>query len=108
MLYEVITSFTVASIANLGKHQFKVISTKTDGIEGVSFQNFEIFSRLTPELYSFEIVHTYPHSTDHFTQGLEVHNNRITSYNVCYTKLLRLLLRKPKEPLQAMQNILTV
>lgn len=69
-------SFTVPSISSLGKHQFKVVATKTDGVEGVSFENFEILSRITPELYSYEIIHTFPHNTEHFTQGLEVHENK--------------------------------
>jgi len=69
-------NYDCGAIASLGKHQFKVISTKTDGVEGVSFENFEVLSSITPELYSYDIVHTYPHNTEHFTQGLEIHNNK--------------------------------
>ncbi|PTN08918.1 glutaminyl-peptide cyclotransferase [Mangrovibacterium marinum] len=69
-------NYQVKSISSLGKHQFKVIATKTDGVEGVSYKNFEVFSRVKPQLLRYEIVHTYPHNTDHFTQGLEVHNNK--------------------------------
>jgi glutaminyl-peptide cyclotransferase len=69
-------SYTLASASGLGKHQFKVVATKTDGTEGISFKNFEVLSSITPELYSYEIVHTYPHDIGHFTQGLEIHDHQ--------------------------------
>jgi glutaminyl-peptide cyclotransferase len=58
----------------IGKHQVKLIATKTDGIEGVSFQSFEVVSDIVPEMFTYEVVRTYPHSTEHFTQGLEIHD----------------------------------
>jgi len=57
-----------------GKHQFKVVSTKTDGVEGVNFQSLEVVSDIQPELLTYEVVRTYPHHTEHFTQGLEIHD----------------------------------
>ncbi len=62
-------------LKELGKHQIKVIATKTDGLEGVYFKTFEVMSDIQPELYTYEIVKIYPHNTDHFTQGLEIHND---------------------------------
>ncbi|WP_372774541.1 glutaminyl-peptide cyclotransferase [Mangrovibacterium sp.] len=73
---EEIFNFTISKLNALGKHQIKVVSTKQDGEEGVSFQTFEVLSNQEPELYSYEIVNTYPHDTNHFTQGLEVHENQ--------------------------------
>ncbi|WP_163715415.1 glutaminyl-peptide cyclotransferase [Mangrovibacterium lignilyticum] len=69
-------SYPALPLNSLGKHQLKVIATKTDGVEGISFRTYEVVSNSTPELYSYEIVHTYPHNTEHFTQGLEVHENK--------------------------------
>ena len=59
-----------------GKHQVKVIARRTDGAEGVSFNSFEVLSDLIPEQDSYEIENVYPHNTDHFTQGLEIHNGK--------------------------------
>lgn len=69
-------SYTIPALTQLGKHQLKVVATKTDGVEGVAFKTIEVASDLVPELFGYEIVQTYPHNTDHFTQGLEVHNNQ--------------------------------
>lgn len=69
-------TYAMPRLADLGKHQLKVIATKTDGTEGISFQNFEVLSDVTPEQFTYEIVNTYPHNTEHFTQGLEIHNNK--------------------------------
>lgn len=57
-----------------GKHQIKIVSTKTDGVEGVSFQSLEVVSDIQPEMLTYEVVRTYPHDTEHFTQGLEFYN----------------------------------
>lgn len=65
-------SYTVAAFKEVGKYQLKVVSTKTDGVEGVNFYTFEVLSDLEPESYTYEIVKEYPHNTDHFTQGLEI------------------------------------
>lgn len=69
-------NYPALALNSLGKHQLKVIATKKDGVEGTSYQTLEVVSNLTPELYTYEIIHTYPHNTDHFTQGLEVHQNK--------------------------------
>ncbi|MFV0378789.1 MAG: glutaminyl-peptide cyclotransferase, partial [Mangrovibacterium sp.] len=69
-------SFLIPKLENLGKHQLKVLATKTDGIEGVNFKTIEVVSNLEPEQYGYEIINTYPHNTEHFTQGLEIHNNQ--------------------------------
>ena len=71
-----IFSFPVSNLTELGKHQLKVVSTKKDGVEGINFQSFEVVSNLVPEQYTYQIINTYPHNTEHFTQGLEVHENQ--------------------------------
>ncbi|MEI8112143.1 MAG: glutaminyl-peptide cyclotransferase [Bacteroidia bacterium] len=67
-------NFTVKKFENIGKHTLKAVSVKDDGIEGVYFKNFEVFSDIVPEEYGYEIVKTYPHNETFFTEGLEIHN----------------------------------
>lgn len=69
-------AYSIPVLDALGKHSIKVLATKTDGIEGVTFHSYEVVSDLEPEQYGYEVVNTYPHSVDHFTQGLEIHNNK--------------------------------
>lgn len=38
--------------------------------------NIELKSSVKPELYSYQIVNTFPHDTSAYTQGLEYHNGR--------------------------------
>jgi hypothetical protein len=58
-----------------GKHQIKIVSVKTDGVEGINFHSLEVVSDNSAMKCSLiEVVHTYPHITEHFTQGLEFHN----------------------------------
>lgn len=59
---------------NLGKHTLKAVSVKTDGVEGVYYKTFEVLSDIIPEQLSYEIVQTYPHNQDFFTEGLEFHD----------------------------------
>ena len=68
-------NFPVNRLNNPGKHQIKVVATKKDGTEGINFYSFEVLSDIQPEMLSYEIIKTYPHNTDHFTQGLEIHND---------------------------------
>lgn len=69
--------YSVRELDRMGKHQVKIVATKTDGVEGVSFRSFEVLSDLQPEQLTYEIVRTYPHNTEHFTQGLEIHDGML-------------------------------
>lgn len=69
-------SYSMPDLNKLGKHTIKILATKTDGVEGVNFKSFEVVSDIIPEEYSYEVVNTYPHNIEHFTQGLEIHNNK--------------------------------
>ena len=69
-------NYSIPNLDELGKHNIKVLITKTDGVEGVSFKSYQVVSDIIPEEYGYEVVKTYPHNTDHFTQGLEIHNNK--------------------------------
>jgi glutaminyl-peptide cyclotransferase len=69
-------SYSMPKVEELGKHSIKAVATKTDGVEGINFSNFEIVSDIEPDLFGYEVVKTYPHSTEHFTQGLEIHEGK--------------------------------
>ena len=62
---------------NLGKHILKVVSTKTDGVEGIYYQAFEVLSDIITEQYGYELVKSYPHNKTSFTEGLEIHGGFI-------------------------------
>lgn len=66
-------AYRMKQFKTLGKHQVKVVAAKTDGVEGVSFHSLEIFSDIEPEILGYEIINSYQHNTEHFTQGLEIH-----------------------------------
>ncbi|MEL7585774.1 MAG: glutaminyl-peptide cyclotransferase [Prolixibacteraceae bacterium] len=67
--------YLIKNFKTLGKHQIKVVATKSDGVEGVSFQSLEILSDIEPEMFGYKIINSYPHNTEHFTQGLEIHQD---------------------------------
>lgn len=64
---------TLKKFKSLGKHTLKVVATKTDGVEGTYYKTFEVYSDISPEQFTYEVVQTYPHNAEFFTQGLEFH-----------------------------------
>ncbi len=69
-------NYSISSLKQLGKHNIKVIATKTDSVQGINFKSFEVVSDIKPEEYTYEVVNSYPHNTGHFTQGLEIYKNQ--------------------------------
>jgi len=67
-------SARVSKFESLGKHTIKAVATKTDGVEGVYFKDFEVYSDIVPENYGYEVVQSFPHNDSFFTEGLEIHN----------------------------------
>jgi len=67
-------NYSLKKFDKLGKHTLKVQATKTDGLEGVYYKNFEVFSDVIPVQYGFELIQTYPHNENSFTEGLEIYN----------------------------------
>ncbi len=61
----------------VGKHIVKVTATKTDGVSGNNYEEILVTSDVKPVQYSYQIVASYPHDTNHFTQGLEFHDNML-------------------------------
>lgn len=67
-------SHTLKQFQKTGKHTIKAVSVKTDGVEGVYYKSFEVLSDLVPETYGYELVQSYPHNDDAYTEGLEIYN----------------------------------
>ena len=68
-------NYQLKPVMSLGNHELKVIAQKTDGVKGINFKSVEVVSDVVPARLTYEVIHTYPHSTKHFTEGLEIHNN---------------------------------
>lgn len=56
--------------STLGTHQFKAILF-TSGQEITLQQDIVLLSDTAPEIFTYEILNTYPHDSSAFTQGLE-------------------------------------
>ena len=67
-------TYSMKKFENIGKHTIKVQATKTDGVEGVYYKTFEVISDVIPEQYGYELVQSYPHNENSFTEGLEIYN----------------------------------
>lgn len=67
-------SYVLKGYKNLGKHTIKAEALKTDGVTGTYFKTFEVFSDIVPEKYGYQVVQSYPHNDDSFTEGLEIHD----------------------------------
>ena len=67
-------TYVINKFETLGKHTLKAVSTKADGVEGIYFKTFEVFSDIVPEKYGYEVIESYPHNETFFTEGLEIHN----------------------------------
>ena len=69
--------FTVSGVElnSLGNSSFKVIATKTDGVENNRSKVVSVlYSDIIPKKYTYQIINTYPHLTTSFTEGLEYYN----------------------------------
>ncbi|MFY0603563.1 MAG: glutaminyl-peptide cyclotransferase [Flavobacteriaceae bacterium] len=67
-------SFTANSNnLGIGKHTVKTLVFYPGKVKKLT--NFvEVFSNITPVIYTYKIINTYPHDTKAYTQGLEYHN----------------------------------
>jgi glutaminyl-peptide cyclotransferase len=59
----------------VGKHIVKISAIKTDGVTGENYEEIFVTSDTKPIKYSYQIIAEYPHNVNHFTQGLEFHEN---------------------------------
>ena len=63
-------------LTSVGKQQIKVVALKTDGIKGENYFVIDVFSDTEPQQSGYEVVNEYPHNTNHFTQGFEIHDGK--------------------------------
>ena len=59
----------------LGSGNFTVEAIKTDGLKNSRSLVINTISDNIPEKLTFQIVNTFPHSKEHYTQGLEFYND---------------------------------
>ena len=67
-------TFTIDSLSSLGQNSLRAVAVKSDKNSNTRVFNFEVLSNYPPEKLNYEIVAEHPHSTEHFTQGLEFNN----------------------------------
>jgi glutaminyl-peptide cyclotransferase len=70
-------NYTYKGFKIIGMHTIKAIAKKTDGVESIYYKSFEVFSDIVPEKYSYQVVQTFPHNEESFTEGLEINNGFI-------------------------------
>lgn len=70
-------SHSLKTFKQIGKHTIKAEAVKSDGEKGIYYKTFEVLSDIVPENYGYEIVQTYPHNEESFTEGLEINKGFI-------------------------------
>ncbi len=60
----------------LGEHTIKA-TIKSDGVVENVFTKITVLNDKAPKVYSYNILNTYPHNEDHYTQGLEFVNDNL-------------------------------
>ncbi|WP_041758580.1 glutaminyl-peptide cyclotransferase [Psychroflexus torquis] len=60
----------------LGNHDLKV-NLKVNGEKVEISKSIKLLSSISPKLYTYEIVNTYPHDISAYTQGLEFHGDTL-------------------------------
>lgn len=69
-----IFTYRIEKLGYLGQNTLRIMAEKQDGNSNTRLQGFTVLSDLVPEKFNYEIIREHPHSTDHFTQGLEFAN----------------------------------
>lgn len=62
------------NLNQLGNTSFRVLATKTDGVENTRTKSLTTLSDIVPKKYSYQTLNNYPHSKKHYTEGLEFHD----------------------------------
>lgn len=60
-------------LSELGKHLLTASFSSGDSKIKLE-QNIDVFAEEAPKIFTYELVNTYPHDADAYTQGLEFHN----------------------------------
>ena len=71
--------FTVDNVKldAIGNKNFKVVATKTDGVDNTRIKTVSIVSNVVPQKYTYEVVNVFPHLKTSFTEGLEYYKGFI-------------------------------
>lgn len=64
--------YIVDSLDYAGVNTIKIVAETSEGVQNTRIYNFTVLSDKAPVNYKYTVVREYPHSTDHFTQGLEI------------------------------------
>lgn len=67
------TTSIATSNYGIGKHVISALAFYPGKTKKVN-NSFEVYPTTKPAIYNFEIVNTYPHDTNAYTQGLEYYN----------------------------------
>jgi len=70
-------NYVLKGFKSIGKHIVKAEAIKSDGEKGVYYKSFEVLSDVTPKMYGYEVVQSFPHNEESFTEGLEINNGFI-------------------------------
>jgi len=60
-----------------GTYTFKIEGFQKGNVVETGTQSFSLKSDITPESYTFEVIQTFPHDPQSFTQGLEWYDNKL-------------------------------
>lgn len=71
--------FTVSDVELklLGNNSLTVEAVKTDGQKNSRSQVVSVFSNEPAQKYTYQVIKNYPHTKEHYTQGLEFYNNTL-------------------------------
>ena len=67
-----IFSYPIQSLNYTGVNTLRVVAETSQGIQNSRIFNFTVLAVNRPVNYTYKVVKAYNHSTDHFTQGLEI------------------------------------
>lgn len=70
-------TMTDVELKMLGNNNFTVEAVKTDGQKNSRSQVISVFSDQPAQKFSYQVVKNYPHTKEHYTQGLEFYNNTL-------------------------------
>jgi len=70
-------TFFDVELKTLGNSSFSVEAVKTDGQKNSRSQAINVFSNQPAEKLTYQVIKNYPHAKEHYTQGLEFHNNTL-------------------------------
>ena len=58
----------------VGRNTFRAVAIKTDSVGNSRTISVNVFSDIKPKKYTYKTINNYPHNSDFYTQGLEIHN----------------------------------